>query len=435
MHIILALKKLIAFNPIKQNINDTMRAVLEEQYIEPVAKAIKLNVMPDKLEKYKEQLALWQELYDDKNIWEKIVFNQTKNLKKSPMLEDYILDAMTEIWAKKNDIAHRISPFTDKPRDLINTIGRIVSNHINDILRSEGRHSVGEKIVVEDEEGEEKDVFDALEGHGDSGSNMEFKEILDSLYKYVAKQKDAETYKALLDIWMKALEHNVDVNFSAVVKLLAKRLGVSELSIYLYWRDLKKVIGRFFEEELGYRLSDDLKDRLKISAVGIIAIEHKLAYEEWRRSVARFVLGGLHEQVGTVFEKPDDVVARIREEKKNAGMRTASPLDGMPNEKARRIVNNILNRAAPKGIVRDSDWSHINLIWKALKGEHIEYTLSSADYRHDEQGRPSAKEWKFVIEFTNNNGKPTTLFGNITAHGAGNLDDLMEKYDVTALVG
>jgi hypothetical protein len=384
-------------------------------------------------------LAAWQELRADRSIWEKVVFNQTKKLKKHPLLDDYILEAMMEVWekAKLGDLARNINPLTAKHYDLVNTVGRIVSNHMIDKVRYLNRHAPMNEITEVDEGEERKNIFDTMEGYGDVESDMEFKEILEALHQYVAKHDDPKgTNKTLFDIWIKSVENNVDMNTGGYIKFLAKKFEMSESNVYLAIRHLKNdIIVPFFEKELGYKLTSKQKATFKLSSVGLVAMEYRLAYEEWRRRVARFVLGGLHEQVGTVFDKPDDVVARIREEKKNAGKKTASALDGMPNMKARRIVNNILIRATPKGIVRDSDWSHINLIWKALKEEHIEYTLSSADYRHDEQGRPSAKEWKFTIEFTNNNGKPTTLFGNITAHGAGNLEDLMERYDVTALVG
>ena len=47
---------------------------------------------------------------------------------------------------------------------------------------------------------------------------------------------------------------------------------------------------------------------------------------------------------------------------------------------------------------------------------------------------PQGKRWTFEINFTDNTGKPKKIFGNLTAAGAGSVQDPLEKYDITVVL-
>jgi hypothetical protein len=111
----------------------------------------------------------------------------------------------------------------------------------------------------------------------------------------------------------------------------------------------------------------------------------------------------------------------------------ASPLDGMSKNKASKFVNNILDKHT-HGIFSDDYWSPVKRMFEDMKKAGIEGVVTKADYVKNDAGIPASKQWKFEIEFMNDRGKPTTLYGNITAAGAGSVQDPLDKYDVVAYV-
>jgi hypothetical protein len=108
-------------------------------------------------------------------------------------------------------------------------------------------------------------------------------------------------------------------------------------------------------------------------------------------------------------------------------------LNGMTKQKAARLVNNILSSKS-KGLYSDSDWGGITNVFKALRANGIDYELKSNEYSKNESGIPSSKTWRFEIDFMNDKGRPTKLFGVIVAAGSGSVKDPLDKYDITAYV-
>lgn len=122
--------------------------------------------------------------------------------------------------------------------------------------------------------------------------------------------------------------------------------------------------------------------------------------------------------------------------KENEELAQPNPLDGQSNNVAASQVNKILH-AASQGMFSDNSWEAINNIFKKLKEAGLEVTVTDAKYGgHAEvpSGMPKYKEWQISIPFTNKNGKPTMLVGQITAHGAGSVEQPLDRYDITAYV-
>jgi len=107
-------------------------------------------------------------------------------------------------------------------------------------------------------------------------------------------------------------------------------------------------------------------------------------------------------------------------------------LTGMKNAKARREVNKVLHRNTPRGLLRDRDWRHVDVIWKALNAAAFDWTMIDSEYHHDREGRPSGKTWKFEIYFKNDKGRDTVIYGVVTASGAGSVEDPLDAYDLTS---
>ena len=111
----------------------------------------------------------------------------------------------------------------------------------------------------------------------------------------------------------------------------------------------------------------------------------------------------------------------------------ATSLDGMSKTTAKRNVNKLLSRYV-KGFFSDDYWRPVQNIFKAMDAAVINWELESTLYRKDNDGNPISKEWKFVVYFENNRGKPNKMYGIIVASGVGASDPL-SRYDVVAYIG
>jgi hypothetical protein len=77
----------------------------------------------------------------------------------------------------------------------------------------------------------------------------------------------------------------------------------------------------------------------------------------------------------------------------------------------------------------------VHAIFKALSAGQLDWTLMSNEYLHDKMtGQTSGKMWRFEVSFTNNKGRPTKMYGTITASFAGSVEDPGERYDLVAYI-
>jgi len=120
--------------------------------------------------------------------------------------------------------------------------------------------------------------------------------------------------------------------------------------------------------------------------------------------------------------------------KENDG--TPSLIDGQSNAVAAGRVNKVLGELS-KGIFSDDSWQAINKIFEKLNQLGLEVNILSAKYggqQDTSNNMPKYKEWQISIPFTNKAGKPMELVGQITAHGAGSVQQPLDRYDITAYV-
>jgi glutamyl-tRNA reductase len=106
----------------------------------------------------------------------------------------------------------------------------------------------------------------------------------------------------------------------------------------------------------------------------------------------------------------------------------------MSRQQAVKYLYKIIGRT-PEGFFRDQSWQPITQIFRDFRNNGIEYEITKADYTHDHEGRPNAKVWKFEVSFTNKSGKTQIVYGTITAAGAGSTQDVLDRYDVTVVLG
>lgn len=113
----------------------------------------------------------------------------------------------------------------------------------------------------------------------------------------------------------------------------------------------------------------------------------------------------------------------------------AAALDGMPRRKVVDLVNKVIEKSHLGGFFSDQYWKPINGLWKNFEKAGIPVGITKSDYEHESMGgqrMPVRKVWRFEVEFLNDKGRPTTVYGQVVAAGAGSVADPMEKYDVTA---
>lgn len=111
-------------------------------------------------------------------------------------------------------------------------------------------------------------------------------------------------------------------------------------------------------------------------------------------------------------------------------------INGQSNIVAAGRVNKLL-AALSRGVFSDNSWEAIHKIFDKLTEAGLEVNTIDAKYGgHADTGNgmPKYKEWRISIPFTNNKGKAVALVGQITAHGAGSVDQPLDRYDVTAMV-
>lgn len=112
----------------------------------------------------------------------------------------------------------------------------------------------------------------------------------------------------------------------------------------------------------------------------------------------------------------------------------ASGLDGKSKQQAIKYLYDLIGNTT-NGFFNDEYWQPIHKVFQLFKNNNIDYGITSSDYRKDENGNPDRKVWKLEIPFTTNKGKLVTLYGTITAAGAGSVKNPLERYDVTVVLG
>lgn len=126
----------------------------------------------------------------------------------------------------------------------------------------------------------------------------------------------------------------------------------------------------------------------------------------------------------------DDKEHNIRDLKESTAVKKENPLNGFNNQKARKFVFNIMNKALTKTFYTDEYWQGPKEIFNALKDNNIEYTLDKNEYGP----AMKYKTWYITVSFMNDKNKETIMHGSITAHGAGTVKDPLSRYDVTVQI-
>ena len=111
-----------------------------------------------------------------------------------------------------------------------------------------------------------------------------------------------------------------------------------------------------------------------------------------------------------------------------------SPIDGKTKKSAINYIYKIVGRTND-GFFSDRYWQPVHKTFKILGSNNIPYVLSNSKY-DNEDGIPIRKSWFFEIPYRDkrNLKKKSTIYGTLTAAGAGSVKDPLSKYDVTLVL-
>jgi hypothetical protein len=87
------------------------------------------------------------------------------------------------------------------------------------------------------------------------------------------------------------------------------------------------------------------------------------------------------------------------------------------------------------GFFHDETWEPIHKIFQTFRDANVAYGITDSRYIQNVDGVLIAKVWKLEITFIDKKGTDQTLYGTITAAGAGSVEYPLERYDVTVVLG
>jgi len=205
-----------------------------------------------------------------------------------------------------------------------------------------------------------------------------------------------------------------------------------------------RIISRFqtaAHKEDPERLVQDLSDALVTAQakVGLVqALAQSLRAKERRLNVAKGAA-----MIATQMEKADDTINRalmILDDMTDLGTRVFSASDesnglfSMRKPQAVKYLYKLIGRI-PDGLFRDESWVPVHKIFSIFRQHNINYDIRNSDYVTDKEGRTKAKIWNIEIQFNNERGRPATIYGSITASGAGSIEEPLSIYDLTVVLG
>lgn len=85
-------------------------------------------------------------------------------------------------------------------------------------------------------------------------------------------------------------------------------------------------------------------------------------------------------------------------------------------------------------IYKDDSWEKVTKMVKDLDKILPNLNVIEAKYRHNEAGVPDGKRWFYVGVIEDSKKKKWVVVLNVTAHGAGSVEDPLDRYDITAVV-
>ena len=109
--------------------------------------------------------------------------------------------------------------------------------------------------------------------------------------------------------------------------------------------------------------------------------------------------------------------------------------DGLSKARLKTLLYKETSKCT-KGIYKDRYWQGVKCIWDAFDKLNLNWHITKSDYKNYNKmsEMPDAKVWEFEIIWDDNKGKHKKMGGNVTASGAGSVEDPLDRYDVTMVI-
>ena len=140
--------------------------------------------------------------------------------------------------------------------------------------------------------------------------------------------------------------------------------------------------------------------------------------------------------------KLKDLLFEIDEPLGGGNTHGSEPIDGKSKTNAKNWIHNKIS-SITKGFFHDEYWQPIQKLYKEFDRLGLNWVMTGNKYIEKpvifSDGQryviPVGKTWTFEIKFLNNRDKEDTIYGTITASGAGPVDSPLDSYDLTITMG
>lgn len=301
-----SLRRLLALERAHISLGAVVQDAISKIIIPSLQKMANNERTPEERERYEALIREYAEYADPRNPksrkWAEIAdINFNENMKRtgiSPALaEDAAQDVASDFYTSSGmSLFERFNP-VDGPVALVKYWNMTMHNKVLSQFQKVKRELARKQEPNERDEG---DVFKGIPSRREEDvDNSTLRDILDDLSLYVHSRAKSYGHQGqyvpvVFDKWLEvALEKGADsVNISRdvyepVMKDMEKRGEVvpSRTMINEAWPAIKKMVVRFFEDELDVRISDKVKQKLRMSS------EMLVATEMFRRKLAHWILG------------------------------------------------------------------------------------------------------------------------------------------------
>jgi hypothetical protein len=116
---------------------------------------------------------------------------------------------------------------------------------------------------------------------------------------------------------------------------------------------------------------------------------------------------------------------------------TGMGADGLSKQKLRTLIYKETKKVTHNKLYSDSGWNGPQAIWDVFNKLDLNWNIKKSEYKHDKSSgspMPTSKVWDFEIIWDNDKGKMMKMGGNLTAAGAGSVDQPLDKYDLVLIL-
>jgi hypothetical protein len=131
----------------------------------------------------------------------------------------------------------------------------------------------------------------------------------------------------------------------------------------------------------------------------------------------------------------DDVFEDFNKKKRRIASKVTGSKVTMPKITPAKLKSQMYKVVSKyNSIYKDNSWENVTKMVNELERILPNLSVVEAKYGHDEYGVPCRKFWTYAGAIDNGKGKKYAVIADVTAHGAGSVDDPLDRYDITCVI-